>query len=121
MPESAMNIIRHLSEAKIEADCAMMVALDRVEELEGLLRRLDWPNIHTHYGLTTNCGDCQIYLSLVSVSSGVVRTVTRDDEPVRQFHCPGCGQWADIDDDQFHGRVSIDCPDCEFHETLDLS
>ena len=37
--------------------------------------------------------------------------------------CPKCGQWADLDDDQFHGRISIECPTkgCDYHETHDLS
>ena len=35
-----------------------------------------------------------------------------------QFCCLGCGLCADIDADQLEGRVSIDCPECEFHETL---
>jgi hypothetical protein len=38
----------------------------RVEALRGLILRLDWTNIHTHYGLTTSCADCQIYLTLES-------------------------------------------------------
>lgn len=24
------------------------------------------------------------------------------------FECPGCGTWAYLDDDQWHGRVSVD-------------
>jgi hypothetical protein len=24
------------------------------------------------------------------------------------FECPGCKQWAYLDDDQWHGRVSVD-------------
>ncbi len=48
-------------------------------------------------------------------------------EVLRQFgkwwiaQCPGCGLEARIDDDQYHGRVSIDCPACPYHETHDLS
>ena len=38
-----------------------------------------------------------------------------------KFKCPGCEQWGTIDDDQYHGRVSILCAECGFHETLDLS
>ena len=29
--------------------------------LRNLIKRLDWPNIHTHYGYTTTCRDCDIY------------------------------------------------------------
>ena len=49
---------------------------------------------------------------------GRVWIIHRDDEVVWQFCCPGCGLRADIDDDQLHGRVSIDCPECDYHETL---
>lgn len=35
--------------------------------------------------------------------------------------CPECGWRGPIDDDQFHGRVSIDCPHCPYHETHRLS
>lgn len=54
--------------------------------------------------------------------SARLRTVRRDGEIVWQFRCPSCGEWGDIDDDQLHGRVSIDHTDtgCEFHETHDL-
>jgi len=53
-------------------------------------------------------------------AGGRVRLVRRDGELVRNFKCPGCGQWGDVDDDQWHGRVSIECPDCSFHETRDI-
>lgn len=39
------------------------------------------------------------------------------------FECPGCGAWANLDDDQFHGRVSVwhvDCPG-GYHETHDFA
>lgn len=53
---------------------------------------------------------------------------------VWKLKCPVCGVWGDIDDDQLHGRVSIDHSDfvrhkrddpaegfhCTFHETHDL-
>ena len=37
--------------------------------------------------------------------------------------CPGCGEEGYIDDDQFHGRVSVhhDEPHCGYHETVDWS
>ena len=47
-----------------------------------------------------------------------------DGEAVWWFRCPSCGQWAEIDDDQLHGRVSIACADagCMFpRQTVDLS
>lgn len=37
-----------------------------------------------------------------------------------RVRCPGCGLDAWIDSDQFAGRVSIDCPECDYHETHDL-
>lgn len=35
--------------------------------------------------------------------------------------CPGCGVEAMIDEDQFHGRVSMECVFCSYHQTHDLS
>jgi len=49
-----------------------------------------------------------------------VKEVILDDKLVRKIRCPGCGVWGIIDDDQFHGRVSILC-DCGFHETINLA
>lgn len=39
------------------------------------------------------------------------------------FRCPSCKQTGEIDEDQFHGRVSIQCPNpsCPYHETKDWS
>lgn len=37
------------------------------------------------------------------------------------FRCPGCKGVGTIDDDQFHGRQSIDCTNCEYHEKQDWS
>lgn len=46
-----------------------------------------------------------------------------DGKPEKKLRCPKCGVWAYIDDDQFHGRVSLhhDVPGCGFHEYVDLS
>jgi hypothetical protein len=59
-----------------------------------------------------------------------LKSVRRDGEIVWKLRCPECHQWADIDDDQLHGRVSIDHrnnsepydnrPVCTFHQTIDL-
>lgn len=48
--------------------------------------------------------------------------IWRDDMLVLRLRCPGCGQFADIDRDQYIGTVSLDCPNdaCTFHETHDL-
>lgn len=39
------------------------------------------------------------------------------------FRCPTCKKVGTIDDDQYHGRVSIVCvtPFCDYHETKDWS
>lgn len=47
-----------------------------------------------------------------------VRTVTRDGKPVRELKCPECGTWGEIDDDQFHGHVSVLHEECGYHETV---
>lgn len=54
---------------------------------------------------------------------GHLRVVRRDGEPQWMLQCPDCEQWADLDDDQFHGRVSVDHTDtgCSYHETHDFS
>jgi hypothetical protein len=31
--------------------------------------------------------------------------------------CPGCGLVLGIDAEQYAGQVSMDCPDCDYHET----
>jgi len=45
---------------------------------------------------------------------------TRDGKPIKKLRCPDCGIFGQIDDDQFHGRVSVLC-ECGFHETIDFS
>lgn len=52
---------------------------------------------------------------------GRLRPIVLDGEPAWRLQCPGCGHWAYIDEDQLHGRVSIDHTDtdCTFHETRD--
>lgn len=54
--------------------------------------------------------------------SGFLRrgTVGATAESFPLFRCPGCGLVGEIDEDQFHGRVSIVCP-CGYHETRDWS
>lgn len=37
------------------------------------------------------------------------------------IRCPGCGQVGMIDEDQYKGRVSIQCTNCPYHETHDLT
>jgi hypothetical protein len=47
---------------------------------------------------------------------GRFKDVNRDGVDIYLFECPGCGQWAELDDDQWHGRVSVQ-HDCGYHET----
>lgn len=59
----------------------------------------------------------------------MIRSRIRDGEPVWQLRCPGCDRWADIDEDQLHGRASVDHTvglegdesdgGCGFHERRD--
>lgn len=56
--------------------------------------------------------------------SGLLRpdVVGATGESFPLFRCPGCGETGTIDDDQFHGRVSIACPfACGYHEQRDWS
>jgi predicted RNA-binding Zn-ribbon protein involved in translation (DUF1610 family) len=39
---------------------------------------------------------------------------------MHMIKCPECGLEAPIDQDQFEGKVSIDCPECPYHETIDF-
>ena len=50
----------------------------------------------------------------------IIQDVMLDGKEVKKFCCPECGVWGYIDDDQFHGRVSILC-ECGFHKTINLS
>jgi hypothetical protein len=62
----------------------------------------------------------------IATQLGRFRMVGTTDAPLVDrwsFCCPGCGQWAYLDDDQWHGRVSVDhasmgCPG-GYHETHD--
>lgn len=39
---------------------------------------------------------------------------------VARARCPGCEILAALDKDQYEGKVNIDCPECDYHETHDL-
>lgn len=45
----------------------------------------------------------------------------RNDYLRAMVECPGCGYLACIDKDQYEGKVSIDCPECDYHETHDFT
>lgn len=61
--------------------------------------------------------------SIVQTSLGRLRLVNSDGQPNWLLECPGCGQWGGLDDDQLHGRVSVDhdSQGCagHYHETHD--
>lgn len=51
---------------------------------------------------------------------GHVRMTILDGKEAAWLTCPGaCGLVGLIDADQLHGRVSVDCPKCPYHETTD--
>ena len=55
---------------------------------------------------------------------GEVQRATRDGEKMLLLVCPGCGEIGSLDDDQAHGRVSVDhaARGCSggYHETHDF-
>lgn len=55
---------------------------------------------------------------------GRLRRVSRDGVPAYLLLCPGCGEWGTLDDDQLHGRISVDHASmgCSggYHETHDF-
>lgn len=50
-----------------------------------------------------------------------VKQVRRDGLRIWKVRCPECGIWGDVDYEQLDGRVSLDCPNCPYHETHNLS
>ena len=55
---------------------------------------------------------------------GVLRRETGEGKELLLLACPGCGEVGPLDDDQFHGRVSVDhashgCP-VGYHEKHDF-
>jgi len=59
---------------------------------------------------------------IVTTSVGRFRRVSIDDQSdTWLFECPGCGEWAYLDNDQWNGRVSVDhaSDGChgKYHET----
>lgn len=51
-----------------------------------------------------------------------LRQVTLDGVETWKLVCPSCGVEGYIDDDQFHGRVSTWCGECNrFHIPVDFS
>ncbi len=61
---------------------------------------------------------------LIVLKSGVTfdaPTYTERHEPFAVVRCPGCQGAGAIDLDQFQGKVSIDCDNCDYHETHALT
>lgn len=50
-----------------------------------------------------------------------IKKVKQDGKDVIKVKCPWCGVFAIADDDMFHGKVSMDCPCCYYHETHNIS
>ena len=48
-----------------------------------------------------------------------VTSVILNGKPGKKFKCPDCNVLGYIDDDQYNGRISIQCS-CGFHKTLNL-
>ena len=48
-----------------------------------------------------------------------VKTVLLNGKLARKYKCPDCNVWGYIDDDQYEGKISIQCS-CGFHKTLNL-
>lgn len=44
-----------------------------------------------------------------------------DEEIYASLICPDCGLFGTIDKEQYEGVVSIDCPGCDFHKTIDFT
>lgn len=65
---------------------------------------------------------------IASTPLGRFRKIAGDDAPLVDrwlFECPGCGEWAYLDADQWHGRISVDhaTDGCSggYHETHDYA
>lgn len=44
-----------------------------------------------------------------------------DKKDTAFVRCPGCQETLWINQDQYEGKVSMDCPECDYHETHDVS
>lgn len=62
---------------------------------------------------------------IANTSHGRLRRVVVDRKHVVVLECPGCGEPGELDDDQLHGRVSVDHASmgCAggYHETHDFA
>jgi hypothetical protein len=62
---------------------------------------------------------------IVATPYGRLRRAIQDSETRWLLQCPGCQGWGPLDDDQLHGRVSVnhDSQGCagHYHETHDFA
>mgnify|MGYP001578509208 CR=1 FL=1 len=66
------------------------------------------------------CRDAAMTADGKALDPMFLRLVMRDGDEIVYGRCPGCGEWAELDDDQLHGRVSTHHdPGCGYHETKD--
>ena len=49
-----------------------------------------------------------------------LKKIIRDGKETWLLQCPACKQWANIDDDQKKGKISVMCDCGNFHETIDF-
>lgn len=50
-----------------------------------------------------------------------LKQVKIDGQLTWKLKCPQCGVWGELDDDQYHGRISVYHEGCSFHETVNFS
>ena len=50
-----------------------------------------------------------------------LKKVIRDGKEIWKLLCPACKQWGSIDNDQFNGKISVQCECGNYHETVDFS
>lgn len=70
-------------------------------------------------------------MSEVTTPHGKLRCI--GDGKTWELLCPGCSRWGELDDDQLHGRISVDHSGarvhigggewvvCDYHETHDFA
>lgn len=50
-----------------------------------------------------------------------INYIIKDGKMIYILKCPKCNKIGVIDDDQYHGRVSVLHDVCGFHKTIDFS
>jgi hypothetical protein len=63
---------------------------DRYSAMRALILRLDWENIHTHYGYTASCEDCALVALIregVRVAPGAIVKCAYCLKPLSQCDC----------------------------------